>query len=447
MATTAQWRKVKAHVVSVLCAASVFILPGTIGAQQPGAVAGQQTPGQPPARQTITLDQAVEEALRNNLDLLAERQNVPVARAREIQAALRPNPALLLTWNYQNWLGTGVNTTNNAGPPEFNSQFNYIWETAGKRGKRIELAQLITSVTELRLLDSMRQLTLGVRQACVDYLLAQTNLELARQNLSVFENILKINDAKVKAGDLAGVELIRTRVALQQVQNAVQQAELKLQTASNNLQQLLGRRSPGAPLDLMGKLNEELITLDLPRLRDQALSQRPDLLALRKDVQRGNADARLQKAIGRPDITTGVLYNNQYGYASGQTLGLYASSDLPIFNRNQGEVARAQRETRQVEMRSTALEAAISTEVQNAWQQYMTARSLMERIRGSLLPEAQQVREITQFSYLRGEASLLEFLDAQRAYNDAMQSFNDARADYTRSLYLIDAVIGKAVQP
>ena len=92
-----------------------------------------------------------------------------------------------------------------------------------------------------------------------------------------------------------------------------------------------------------------------------------------------------------------------------------------------------------------ALETGIATEVENAWQQFVSARNLMERIRASLLAEARQVRDITEFSYRRGEASLLEFLDAQRAYNDAMQSYNDARADYVRSLFLLDSVTGKLV--
>lgn len=93
------------------------------------------------------------------------------------------------------------------------------------------------------------------------------------------------------------------------------------------------------------------------------------------------------------------------------------------------------------------LESGITTEVENTWQQYMSAKNLLERIRGTLLAEASSVRDITEFSYRRGEASLLEFLDAQRAYNDAMQSYNDARADYMKSLYLIDAVTGKSVTP
>ena len=60
---------------------------------------------------------------------------------------------------------------------------------------------------------------------------------------------------------------------------------------------------------------------------------------------------------------------------------------------------------------------------------------------------AKEVRDITEYSYRRGEASFVEFLDAQRAYNDAVQSYNDARADYARSLYSLETVAGRGVNP
>lgn len=407
-----------------------------------------QTPGQPGAPPgSLTIAQAVAEAIQNNLDLLAERQNVPIARAREIHAALRPNPIVIFNWDYMDWLGRGLSAANSAGPSELAPQLNYIWETAGKRQKRIEVARLASGVAELRLLDSIRQLTFNVRAACVDYLLARENLALAQQNLKVFDDILAVNESRVKAGDLAGVELIRTRVAQQQFLSAVQQAQLRLDTARNSLQRLLGRQSRSPSFQLSGQLREDPAAYALDDLKSRALAQRPDLLALRKDRERASADTRLQQAIARPDLTSGLLYHHQYGYSNGRTFGITLSTELPIYERNQGEIARAVRETRQVELRAAALENSIQTEVENAWIEYRSAYALLERIRGSLLAEARRVRDITEFSYRRGEASLLEFLDAQRAFNDAMQGYNDARADYTRSLFLLEAAAGEPVQP
>src|SRR5204863_7825306 len=97
---------------------------------------------------------------------------------------------------------------------------------------------------------------------------------------------------------------------------------------------------------------------------------------------------------------------------------------------------------RQAEARIRALQASVETEVRNAWTQYNTSRDLLESVGHGLLEQAKDVRDTMEYSYRRGEASLVEFLDAQRAFNDARQSHNDASADYARSLYTIEATSG-----
>jgi cobalt-zinc-cadmium efflux system outer membrane protein len=96
--------------------------------------------------------------------------------------------------------------------------------------------------------------------------------------------------------------------------------------------------------------------------------------------------------------------------------------------------------------RIRALEAGIRNEAQNAYQQYAAAHDVLQRIETDMLARARDVRQTIEYSYRRGQSSFVEFLDAQRAFNDTMQSYNGARADYARSLYLIDSVSGKAVQ-
>ena len=385
------------------------------------------------------------EAVEKNLSLMAEKQNVPVAQARVLQASLRPNPILSANWDYLDWLRRGYGVHNTDGPPEYNAHFDYPMERGGKRDRRIEVAEKTTSVAELRFLDSMRLLVLSVQSAFVDLLSAKESLALAQQNLAVFNSILTVNEAKVKAGELAGVEVTRTRVAQQQFENTVRQAQLHVRTASNILQSLLGRTALSPEFDIAGGLRSDPQVVLLDEIRAQALQIRPDLLAQRKDAERAEADIRLQKANGKWDYTIGSGFHRQYDYANGITFGIYYAMPLQIHNRNQGEILRAQREYDQAGLRTRAVESGIIAEVENAWQQYNTAKDLLQRISGLLVPEARQVREITEYSYRRGEASLLEFLDAQRAYNDAIQGYNDARADYTRSLHLIDAVTGRSV--
>src|SRR5262249_14901248 len=108
----------------------------------------------------------------------------------------------------------------------------------------------------------------------------------------------------------------------------------------------------------------------------------------------------------------------------------------------QGEIARASQEQLQVEQRVRALEATVLNDVQIAYLEYNNAAATLNRLENTLIQQATDVRQISEYSYRRGEASFLEFLDAQRAYNEAMQAYNDARGEFARSRYGIDAAIG-----
>ena len=408
----------------------------------------QSQPSAPDQSQRLTVDQAVAEALEKNIGLLAERYNVSVAEARLITARLRPNPVVSLGGDHLDLLGTDYNEVNRAGPQEFNFRTDFLLERGGKRRSRIEVAESARSLAQLQLLNTIRGLVVDVQSAFVDVQLARDSLSLAQENLKALNEIVEVNSARVRAGDLADVELVRTRIAALQFQNAVRQAELRLYTARGRLELLLGRTSLSETLEVAGPLRREPETLSLDELGKLAFDNRPDLLALRRDQARSVAEFRLQLAQGKVDYTFGTEYRRQQGLAgTGNSLGFFFSAPLPLFNRNQGEIERARREQQQIEVRARSLEATIRNEVKMAYKQYSTAGTLLETIEKDMLAQARDVRQITEYSYKRGEATLIEFLDAQRTFNETMQGYNEARAEYARSLYIIDSVSGKAVNP
>jgi cobalt-zinc-cadmium efflux system outer membrane protein len=382
---------------------------------------------------------------------MAERYNLSIADARRITARLRPNPIFSAGADYQDILGSGFasNPNWNAGPPEVNFRIDFLLERGGKRQHRMEVADNAKAVAEMQLLDATRLLILDVQNAIADLLLAKANLALAAENLKAFNEIVAINTAKVKAGDLAEVELVRSKLAALQFQNAVRQQETNLRIARNRLQALMGRAVPKPDFDIAGDFRRDDIPADMESIRQQALQFRPDLQALTRDEARSTADTKLQIAQGKVDYTLGTMYHRQYGNAdpNANAMGFFFSAPLPVFNRNQGEIERARQEQRQIEARIQALKAAIQIEVENAFLRFVTARDLLKGIESNMLQQAQDVRQTMEYSYRRGEASLVEFLDAQRAFNDTMQSYNEARAEFARSLYLTDSISGKVVNP
>jgi len=404
----------------------------------------QQSPSNTP--KAITLDEAVQEALSHNLDLAVQRYDISVAEARLIQARLHPNPVLTVSGDHLDLLGTHYDTINNAGPNEYSVRTDFVLERAGKREKRVALGEVERSIAELGVRDAMRKVIFEVQNAFVEVLLAKDHLALAQDNLKSLNGIVQVNTARVRTGDLAPVELSRSEVAALQYQTSVQQAGMQLRQATNRLQLLLGRTKPVDGFDVTGPFRTDAPRADLDGLRERARLQRPDLLALEQARARSQADLRLQIATGKVDYTVGTEYRRQQAPSGmGNSLGFFFSAPLPVFHRNQGEIARADRELVQAGARIIALQASVNADVLNTWQQYLTSKQLFEDIEATMLPKATQVRETTEYSYRRGEASLVEFLDAQRAFNDAMQSYNEARAGYARSLYLLDAMTGASV--
>jgi cobalt-zinc-cadmium efflux system outer membrane protein len=173
---------------------------------------------------------------------------------------------------------------------------------------------------------------------------------------------------------------------------------------------------------------------------------RPDLAAARLDQARSQSELRLQLAQGKVDYTLGAEYRRQQGVnGTGNSVGFFVSVPLPVFSRNQGEIARVQAEETQMQKQIDALQAQVAGEVTQAYREYESARELIDAIERDLLGLSQQARETTTYVYQAGAGSLLDVLDAQRAFNDTMSTYYDAQADYRRSLSRLASVTGEEV--
>ena len=394
--------------------------------------------GQPSAA-PITVDQAVAEAIDHNLSLLAERYNVTVAAAAVVTAGLRPNPVITVNGMApsRDLVETGIAVDEGV------VRTDYVVERGGKRERRVEQAKLALSVAELQLLDTTRKLVLDVKTAFADVQLAKLNLALARENLAALNGVVSINVERVRTGDLPKVELSRSRLAALQFENDVEQQSTKLLVARSRLSLLIGRGASAGALDVIGDLRRDSDVLDRSTLLSRALDKRPDLRAARSDQARSVAELRLQLANGTIDYTiSGEYHRISGGGLRGNDYGVFFSAPLPVFNRNQGEIARAQVQQQQFDAKTKALEAGIRTDLDAAFTEYSSARRVVERIENEMLKQARDVRATMEYSYRRGEASLIEFLDAVRTFNDTTRSYNEARADYARSLYSLDAISG-----
>lgn len=395
----------------------------------------------------VSIAEAVAEAIDNNPGLIAERAGISVAQTAIVTARLRPNPVVSYSADHLDALGTGFNDTNNAGPPELALRIDMPWERGNKRAMRMDAAGYQARIAAQKLADSARRLTLDVTLACIDVLEAKSRLELAKENLTSLEGIVRLNESRVNAGATAPVELTRSRVAMLQFRSSVKTAELLLTTSRLRLQTLLGRASA---VDVAGDLKAPLPVAppDLTRISETAFARRPDLQAILLDQARSQADLRLQVAQGKVDYTVGAEYRRQQGVnGKGNSLGVFFSVPVPVFSRNQGEIARAQAEHEQLRKSELSLRSQISGEVAAAWNEFETARGLVSEIERDLLGPSQEAKTVTAYVYQAGASSLIDVLDAQRAFNETMSAYYSAQADYRRAASRLASAVGEEVIP
>jgi outer membrane protein, heavy metal efflux system len=402
----------------------------------------------PVSAQPLTIAAAIDEAVQHNLSLLAARSSLTIADAQMVSARLRPNPVASVGADHLDLLGTGFNDINNGGPPEVAVRVDLPLERGGKREARIAVATAIRSEAEAQIADAVRTLRQDVTLACIDVMAAQALRALMADTLGTYQGLARVNKARVVAGSIPGFEATRSEVAMLQFRATVVRADLDLAKATAQLRTLLGR-PPEAPLEIADALTiavGEPVADDVAGVESLALRSRPDLLALQLTQARSLADLRLQEALGRVDYTVGAEYRRQQGISGrSNSLGFFFSTPLPILNRNQGEIARAGAERDQANQLVAARRAQVIADVRSAHHDYTVTRELVAGIERDLLAPAGRVRDISSYTYQKGGGTLLELLDAQRAFNETMQTYVDAQANLRRAIARLNAAAGTEV--
>jgi cobalt-zinc-cadmium efflux system outer membrane protein len=409
-------------------------------AQTPGSQQ-QPTTGAPQAPTTlVTLDQAIELAKKNNPTLQASRTLISQNKEQEVTANLRPNP--VLSWDAQYlplftpdlWSSNYIDNT-----AQFDMGLGYLFERGRKRQHRLQAAKDLTAVTESQVADAERTTVESAAQQFIGALLAKSNLQFAEQLLQSYQRTVGIGEEQYKAGGMSKVDLLKIQLQTLQFQSDVSAARIAKAQALGSLRQLMGFDSVPRDYDVAGDLTYQPLSVRLEDLQASALALRPDLQAAQRGVTSATSQIGLAKANAKQDLN--VTFD--YSHVNASNLGaLYFNIPLPIFNRNQGEVARTYFVLTQSQFLERAAEQQVLTEVRNAYEALRNSADVVELYNKGYLQQAQQALEITQFSYQHGAASLLDFLDAERSYRATELSYRQALATYMNTLEQLRQAVG-----
>ena len=380
----------------------------------------------------ITLDEAIQLALQRNHNLLAARTTIQQSQAEETTANLRPNPTLFADWEYLPFFSSSSqNSQYLHDSTEADLGLGYLIERGKKRQHRLQAAKDITAQTRSLVADNERSLTFGVASLFINVQLAESTLELAEQDLKSFQNTVDIGQERYRVGAISEDDSLKIKLQLLQFETDVEQAQLARVQALSDLRQLLGYESVSAEYDVAGQFDYLPLRGNIEDLQLKALQNRPDLRAAQQGVTAANSQYDLQRAIGKPDVTVQA----NYSYVNGiNAATFYGSIPLPIFNRNQGEIARTRFAITQAQEQEKATNGQALTDVRDAYEGLRTNDKVVVLFRSGYLDIAQKDRDISEYAYKRGAASLLDFLDAERSYRATQLAYRQALASYLLAL-------------
>jgi cobalt-zinc-cadmium efflux system outer membrane protein len=393
----------------------------------------------------ISLDDAIQMALRHNHNILAARTTIQQSEAEETTANLRPNPVILSDWQFlpifQPSQFSADYLDNIA---QFDLGASYLFERGKKRQHRLQAARDVTAVTRSLVADNERSLTFSVGAGFINVELAESTLELAQEDLKSFQNTVDISEARYKAGDIGEGDLLKIKLQKLQFQTDVSAAQLARVQGLSDLRQLLGYESIAPDYDVAGIFDYQPVKGNLDDFQAAALQDRPDLRAAQQGVTAANSQHALQRAIGKRDVTGEINYTH-IGYLN--DISLFGQMQMPIFDRNQGEIARAAYAITQAQEQERFLNGQVMTDVRDAFENLRTNDQVVGLYRSGYLDQARESREISEYAYRHGAASLLDFLDAERSYRATELAYRQAIASYLIALEQLREAVGTRSLP
>jgi outer membrane protein, heavy metal efflux system len=400
----------------------------------------------------LTLDVAIERLVRENLDLRAQFHEISKARADILTAGLRANPIFYADSQlipYGNF-----SKARPGGPNQFDINISYPLDLARKWQARTRVACQAQRVLEAQYQDAVRQQIDRLSNVYVAILGARETVRYAQASVTGLTQLLDRTQKLQRAGERSRSDVERIKIQLNSARIGLADAEEALRNTKRSLTPLL--RIPLAvseTLELRGAiadrappppLGDELIQL--------ALACRPDLAAARLGIGRAEADMRLAQAERFQDVY--LLYqpytfqnNTPFDAKSARSWALGVTVPMPLYNRNQGNIQRARVNVSQTQTQRTALELRVCTEVRQAEREYAITRSAVAEIEQVILPGARQVRDETLRRYNQGEAALVDYLVAQREYNDIVRQYRDTQVRHRRSMLALNTAVGQRILP
>jgi len=388
----------------------------------------------------ITMRQADSLFLQNNLQLLAEKYRIDIAKSVEIQDKLWDNPSLMVALSAYNpsrgFLDVGRN-----GQKFLNIQ--QMISVAGKRHKQLALDVEATRKTELEFFDLARTLKFDLRQIFFETYFLDLTVSLLDSQIATLKTTVETFEKELGRNNIALKEVVRLKALLFQLTS--DRAEIIFELAENqrDLKTYINSDFPLKPIvDSLDMQRYHLGSYDISQIKLKALQSRTDLKIAESLTKQAELNYVLQKSLAIPNIQLGAAYDQASDYVN-HYFGISAAIDLPFFNRNQGNIRSAKSNISYFKTRQTAQQNSISNQIDAVLQKVSVAEIAYKRVEGQFAGQFALLNKGIYENFQKRNITLLEFIDFIETYNESVKQYNRLQSELIKVYEELNFVVGE----
>ncbi len=381
-----------------------------------------------------TLNTVVGLALERNPTMAGAQGYVRQSRGQQVAAGAYPNPSI----SGSAGRGTIRDPSTGTSILERTVTVEQPLEWQGKRRARQQAADAGVAGAGAALEETRLNVIAEVKVAFYQLLFAQRDAELATQNLTMVEEVLRTVKVRVAAGEATPFETMKATVEVQKAKKEVARAQNALLVTRARLD-MLTAGALGKQFSIQGDFESLQQELDLDALAARALEQHPTLRRLTKLVEQAQFSAILERESRIPNVTVQGTYHREAGDEA-VTAGL--SVPLPLWYRRQGEIETALGARHRAEAERLRAQNELTQAITQHVQDVRTANEQIQVFETGLLKQAEQTLRVARVSFQQGAASLLDVLDSQRVYRQTLIEYVQARADLSIALARLERAVG-----
>ena len=400
----------------------------------------------------LSLDSAIEQLVTTNVELRSRALELPQADADILTAGLRSNP--FLYYDTQLIPYGKFNDKKPGGQTQYDLNVTLPLDLSRKRQARVRVAVQARRVLEAQYQDAVRLMINDLYTSFVDALAARETVRYAQASAESFDRVVTLTEVLFQKGDRTLADVNRIKIQRSAAQVGLEDSQVALRKIKQDLSTLLNLNIDDPDeFEIRGLLRPPSPSVpEYSTLLDLAYNSRPDLQAFRIGIERATQDVGLARANRFSDVY--LLYqpytmqnNSPAGLPSAHSWAIGVTVPLPIFNRNQGNIARARLNVDQVRLEVQTVERRVKTEVFTANEELKISLRAVDRLETDIVPAAAQVRDNTLKLFTSGELDVRQYLDSQREYNDAVRQYRDSLARSRRAALRLNTAVSSRIMP